>query len=188
MTLLKVKTFRDAEATVVGHQPGAGKHKGRLGALAVRLADGTEFSVGTGFTDKERGTPPAIGSVITFRYQELSEAGVPRFPSYVGERIDARPSPLPTVPKPAPTPATVSSAGGGAARYFEFAEGTSNKFWEVSVSGNDLTTRWGRTGTAGQSKTKTFADSARAQIEADKLIEEKTAKGYVEQRADPPRQ
>jgi len=26
--------------------------------------------------------------VITFRYQELSDDGVPRFPSYVGERLD----------------------------------------------------------------------------------------------------
>jgi DNA ligase-1 len=88
-TLLKVKTFKDAEATVIGHLAGAGKHKGRLGALQVRLPDGTEFAVGTGFSDAERGAPPPVGSVITFRYQELSEAGVPRFPSYVGVRIDA---------------------------------------------------------------------------------------------------
>jgi DNA ligase-1 len=85
-TLLKVKTFHDAEATVTGHQAGAGKHKGRLGALLVKLPDGTQFAVGTGFSDKERGAPPPIGSVITFRYQELTEAGVPRFPSYVGLR------------------------------------------------------------------------------------------------------
>jgi DNA ligase-1 len=90
-TLLKVKTFKDAEATVIGHLAGAGKHKGRLGALQVRLPDGTAFAVGTGFSDAERGAPPPVGSVITFRYQELSEAGVPRFPSYVGVRIDATP-------------------------------------------------------------------------------------------------
>ncbi len=88
-SLLKVKTFHDAEARVVGHAPGAGKHKGRLGALEVELADGTRFSVGTGLSDDERRAPPPIGSVITFRYQELSEDGVPRFPSYVGVRIDA---------------------------------------------------------------------------------------------------
>jgi DNA ligase-1 len=87
-TLLKVKSFRDAEAVVLAHQPGAGKHKGRLGALLVRLPDGTQFSVGTGFSDAERSDPPAVGSVITFRYQELSEGGVPRFPSYVGVRHD----------------------------------------------------------------------------------------------------
>jgi len=85
-TLLKVKTFHDAEARVLKHLPGAGRHKGRMGALQVELEDGTMFSVGTGFSDAERANPPAVGSMITFRYQELSEAGVPRFPSYVGAR------------------------------------------------------------------------------------------------------
>jgi len=85
-TLLKVKSFRDADATVIGHQAGAGKHKGRLGALLVQLQDGTKFAIGTGFSDRERSAPPAIGAVVTFRYQELSEGGVPRFPSYVGVR------------------------------------------------------------------------------------------------------
>ena len=90
-TLLKVKSFKDDEARVIGHLAGAGKHKGRLGALEVELRDGTRFSVGTGFSDAERGTPPAVGTIITFRYQELSNDGVPRFPSYVGVRIDAAP-------------------------------------------------------------------------------------------------
>ena len=88
-TLLKVKTFQDAEARVVGHAPGAGKHKGRVGALVAELADGTRFNVGTGLSDAERDAPPAIGAIITVRYQELSADGVPRFPSYAGERIDA---------------------------------------------------------------------------------------------------
>jgi DNA ligase 1 len=82
-TLLKVKSFRDAEARVVDHVPGKGRHKGRLGALVVELPDGTSFSVGTGFSDAQRNQPPAIGSTITFRYQELTDGGVPRFPSFV---------------------------------------------------------------------------------------------------------
>lgn len=82
-TLLKVKSFLDAEATVLEHQPGRGKFLGIMGALVVELADGTRFSVGTGFSDHERANPPPIGSVITFSYQELSKAGVPRFPSFV---------------------------------------------------------------------------------------------------------
>jgi len=79
-TLLKVKSFQDAEARVVGHAPGAGKHKGRVGALVVELADGTRFNVGTGMSDAERTSPPKLGAIITFRYQELSDDGVPRFP------------------------------------------------------------------------------------------------------------
>jgi DNA ligase-1 len=88
-TLLKVKTFHDAEATVVAHLAGKGKHKGRLGAVEVVLANGTRFSVGTGFSDAQREDPPRVGAVITFRYQELSTGGVPRFPSFVRVRKDA---------------------------------------------------------------------------------------------------
>ncbi len=40
-------------------------------------------------SDKDREDPPPVGSIITFRYQELSEAGIPRFPTFVGVRIDA---------------------------------------------------------------------------------------------------
>jgi DNA ligase-1 len=86
-TLLKVKQFHDAEARVVAHLPGTGRHCGRLGAVLVELANGTTFSVGTGFTDAQRERPPAIGSLITFRYQELTGRGVPRFPSFVRTRI-----------------------------------------------------------------------------------------------------
>jgi DNA ligase 1 len=89
-SLLKVKTFHDAEARVVAHTRGTGKHKGRVGALVVELASGTRFNIGTGMSDAERDKPPPIGAIITFRYQELSDDGVPRFPSYVGERIDVK--------------------------------------------------------------------------------------------------
>jgi DNA ligase 1 len=95
-TLLKVKTFHDAEASVLEHLPGAGRHKGRLGALLVQLPGGTKFSVGTGFSDRQRGNPPPVGSTIIFRYQELTDAGVPRFPSFVrvftGEPAKAKPA------------------------------------------------------------------------------------------------
>ncbi len=85
-TLLKVKSFRDDEAVVIDHQAGAGRHKGRIGALVVRLASGVEFSIGTGFSDKERENPPPIGATVVFRYQELSDGGVPRFPSFASVR------------------------------------------------------------------------------------------------------
>ena len=190
-TLLKVKTFHDAEALVVGHQAGAGKHKGRLGALLVRLPTGVEFAVGTGFKDAERADPPPVGATVTFRYQELSETGVPRFPSYVRVRTDAPASPkvAPAAPAPAPAPAkeiVVAATAppapppAGGARRFEFVEGGSSKFWEVSQSGCDMTTRWGKIGAAGQSKTKPFASPEAAAKEVAKLIGQKTKEGYAE--------
>jgi len=89
-TLLKVKSFIDSEAVVIGHTKGKGRHKGRCGALEVRLTDGTEFKVGTGLSDAQRQDPPKIGAVVCFRYQELTKAGVPRFPSFVGVRHDVK--------------------------------------------------------------------------------------------------
>jgi DNA ligase-1 len=315
-TLLKVKTFHDSEARVIGHEPGRGKHKGRLGALLCEMPDGTQFNVGTGFSDHERQHPPKIGAIVTYRYQELSNAGVPRFPSFVGERIDGKfhsthvpgvsvrrvdaikgtannnpppapttapaastpkrgnmatrrfemtegdtnyfweiettgskqkirfgtfenkekvfedddeareaaekeiakkigkgfkevggaapagaakkkspfdddeeddaPAPAPAAKKAAPAPAAAaapaksSKSAEGGKRYFEFVEGTSSKFWEIRVEGTTFFTRYGKIGTDGQTTQKDWPDEAKAQAEADKLINEKTRKGYLE--------
>lgn len=182
-TLLKIKSFRDAEGVVLSHQPGKGKFKGMLGALGVQLPDGTEFSVGTGFSDAQRVTPPPVGSVITFRYQELSDGGVPRFPSFVRVSTEA---PHPTAAEmstakktAAPRSNQVAEPGkSSVARHLEFVEGTSSKFWEISVAGNEVTVRYGRIGSDGTTKVKTHADAQAARREADKLIEEKIGKGY----------
>ena len=62
-------------------------------------------------------------------------------------------------------------------RRFEFSDGKSNKFWEISSDSSSFTTRWGRIGTDGQTKTKDAADPA---AEVAKQIKGKTKKGYVE--------
>ena len=81
--LLKVKTFQDAEAMVIQHLPGSGKHTGRLGALLVELPNGVQFAIGTGFSDAERDNPPPIGSTITFKHQGFTKTGIPRFASFL---------------------------------------------------------------------------------------------------------
>lgn len=72
----------------------------------------TEFKVGSGFDDARRAKPPPvgqhfcsrlpepdphtdrscyvlqIGAIVTYRFQDLTKAGVPRFPTFVGERFD----------------------------------------------------------------------------------------------------
>ncbi len=67
-----------------------------------------------------------------------------------------------------------------AARKFEYSDSKSHKFWHIEISGNLITTTYGRIGTDGQSKTKELADDAAAQKEYDKLIKQKTSKGYEE--------
>jgi DNA ligase-1 len=81
--LLKLKPWLDAEAVVVGHLPGKGKYAGQLGALRLRLPDGRQFSLGTGFTDAQRRDPPPVGAMVTYRYRELTANGLPRFASFL---------------------------------------------------------------------------------------------------------
>ena len=47
-------------------------------------------------------------------------------------------------------------------RRFEFSEGSSNKFWEIDLSGASFRVRWGRIGTEGQTQTKDFTSPAKA--------------------------
>ena len=65
-------------------------------------------------------------------------------------------------------------------RRFEMAEGASSKFWELWRDGCSVTVRFGRLGTAGQSKTKDFASEELARRHALGLVAEKLAKGYHE--------
>jgi uncharacterized protein (TIGR02996 family) len=64
------------------------------------------------------------------------------------------------------------------ANRYELVEGTSSKFWEIELSGDSFTARWGRIGTAGQEKTQSFDSAAEAKQAHDKLVAEKTKKGY----------
>ena len=67
-SLLKVKRFEDTEATVIGHLRGTGRCSDMTGAIQVREKDGTEFKIGSGFTDAQRKSPPKKGSVVTFKF------------------------------------------------------------------------------------------------------------------------
>ena len=86
--LLKVKLEQDAEATVLRHIAGEGKFAGMLGALEVKTPEGIVFRLGTGFSDAVRKSPPAVGAIVTYRYRELTKNGVPRFASFLRERVD----------------------------------------------------------------------------------------------------
>ena len=86
--LLKVKAYDDAEARVVGHLPGKGRHQGRMGALLVEMPDGRRFKLGGGFTDAQRDAPPPVGTLVTYRYNGTTRNGLPRFARFVRVRSD----------------------------------------------------------------------------------------------------
>lgn len=87
--LLKVKTHEDAEARVIGHEPGKGRLAGMVGALLVETGDGIRFRLGSGLSDTLRQNPPPVGSWVTYRYRGTHDSGLPRFATLVRVRSDA---------------------------------------------------------------------------------------------------
>ena len=82
-TLLKLTPWQDAEAVVVAHLPGKGKYAGKIGALRMEMPDGRRFALGSGLSDELRRNPPPLGTLVTYRYRELTPHGMPRFPRYL---------------------------------------------------------------------------------------------------------
>ncbi len=81
--LLKLKHWLDSEAVLIGYMPGKGKYRGMTGALIMQMPNGKRFRIGIGLSDTLRRQPPSIGTRITYRYQQLTKAGLPRFPHYL---------------------------------------------------------------------------------------------------------
>ncbi len=81
--LLKLKSWQDAEATVIEILPGKGKFSGMMGALLVKDKSAHIFRIGTGFSISERRNPPQPGSVITYKFTGTTKKGLPRFASFL---------------------------------------------------------------------------------------------------------
>lgn len=79
INIMKLKIHQDAEATVIAYIDGKGKYQEMLGALKVQTTTGLIFKIGSGFSDAERANPPPIGSIITYKYNGKTNAGIPRF-------------------------------------------------------------------------------------------------------------
>ncbi len=113
--MLKLKTFHDAEAKIVGFEElmhneneavfdklGAQTRSseqsgmvpaGVLGSLVVEY-EGKQFKIGTGFDFAMRAQfwdmrDRLRGKLVTFKYQELSKYGIPRFPVFKSIRNKA---------------------------------------------------------------------------------------------------
>jgi predicted DNA-binding WGR domain protein len=89
-------------------------------------------------------------------------------------------APAKAAPAAKPAKAGASKSGEDGARYFEFVEGSSAKFWEIKLEGTSYTTRYGKIGTDGQVSMKEYDTEEKAEREYEKIIAEKTKKGYEE--------
>ena len=93
---LKYKKFKDAECRVIAVNKGSGKYANLAGSLTCKALGGKEgepkegaiFKIGSGLSDKNRQDPPKIGSIITYKFQNLTSNGKPRFPIFLRVRED----------------------------------------------------------------------------------------------------
>lgn len=90
-TLLKIKTFIDDEAEVIGASElqREGKGAGVLGAIKCRLKSGVEFEIGSGFTAEEREGLWKLNQIfndmpkyVNFKYFRLTDDGKPFLPVF----------------------------------------------------------------------------------------------------------
>jgi predicted DNA-binding WGR domain protein len=83
--------------------------------------------------------------------------------------LTASDSPIATAPLPSTERSTT---------YLEFSDGSSHKFWEITLCGSSHSVRFGRIGMNGQLMTKSFSTLQQAKANCDRLIRQKVAKGY----------
>jgi predicted DNA-binding WGR domain protein len=69
-------------------------------------------------------------------------------------------------------------------RYFTCINDSSNKFWQLDIEATSILITYGKLDTAGQSLTKAFDSAEQCQQAVEKLIREKTRKGYIESGSD----
>ena len=102
----------------------------------------------------------------------LGEQGLTAGPGPVGSE-----APTPLLPLEPETGAT-NPYDHLAFRRLVQGDGSSGAFWEAATDGNKLIVRWGRTGTRGQTRLKTFADESSAKAEWEKMEKEQLEKGF----------
>ncbi len=118
-----------------------------------------------------------LENILRLLRRETTDLTEPEEPS----PAEATPAETVALPETTHVPAPIADEPvPSAVRRFEFKDGGSMKFWEILQDGPSLSIRFGRIGTNGQSRVKTFEDDTRAGRELQKLINEKTGKGYIE--------
>lgn len=85
---IKLKAFKDSECKVIKILNGKGRLNGVMGSILCEdLISKKRFKIGSGFSDKQRKNPPKIGSIVTYKFQNLTKNGLPRFPVFLRIRM-----------------------------------------------------------------------------------------------------
>ena len=124
------------------------------------------------------------GATVTLVFAS-PEAAEDEYAKLIGQRIargfavraaapSAQPAPSVAAAQPAAPEAQPEASP---TRRFEFG-GATGKFWEITLSGNTHVVRYGKMGANGTRKEKVFADAAAAEKDVNRLIRQKTRKGY----------
>ncbi|WP_336526357.1 MULTISPECIES: DNA ligase [Campylobacter] len=83
-SILKIKKWRDSECEIVAINGGKGRLEGKMGSLeCVDIFSKVAFKIGSGFSDEIRTNPPKIGTIITYKFQNLTKNNKPRFPIFL---------------------------------------------------------------------------------------------------------
>ncbi len=85
---LKYKSFIDAECRVLSIIEGKGKFENDMGAITCDY-QGKSIKIGSGFSTQQRRSPPAIGTMVSFKYYGLTHLGNPKYPVFLRIRSDA---------------------------------------------------------------------------------------------------
>lgn len=80
---LKLKRYMDAECQVREIIPGKGKYTNKMGSLLCATSSGKMLKIGSGFSDKQRENPPAIGSEISFKHYGFNHNGKFKYPVFL---------------------------------------------------------------------------------------------------------
>ena len=148
--------------------------------VALRLESGSAFDVlkrtedfDILVTDHDEALKKAVGRLKRMR---TKMATAPKGSKAAKKKAPAKATPAAKKKASAKAKKTPSKAKG--VTRLEFSQGASNKFWEITIKGKEHTVCYGRIGSDGQSKTKSFASAQLAAADADKLIAQKKKKGY----------
>lgn len=91
--LSKIKEMHTMDCEVIGVEEGRNSLRGKMGHIVVKQENGKECGVGSGFTQEKRQhvwdhEDLYVGRIAEIKYQELTDAGIMRFPTFVRWRDD----------------------------------------------------------------------------------------------------